>query len=173
MSCLVSKESFVGAMRKAAASVNVVTTRDAAGRHHGVTVSAMCSVTADPPTLLVCLYKEATVAKAVAESGVFCVNILSANQMEIAECFAGRIESLRDRRFEVGTWNVLCTGTPALEAAEAVFDCRVIGCIEVGTHVILTGAVEGVRTGNGEPLIYSDRQYRVLDSTPAARRAGG
>lgn len=152
-------------MRKVAASVNVVTTLDAAGRHHGVTVSAMCSVTADPPTLLVCLYKEANVAKVVKESRVFCVNVLSSNQIDIAECFAGRIDNLRERRFELGTWGILRTGAPVLQTAEAAFDCNVVDCVEVGTHVIFIGAVEAVQTGTGEPLIYGDRKYHALYST--------
>ena len=82
---------FLSGMSHAACTVNVVTTDGAAGRH-GVTVSAMVSVSADTPqpTLLVCIHHLSPVAGALLENGVFCVNVLREDQAHISENFAGR-----------------------------------------------------------------------------------
>ena len=82
------RTAFIHAMRGVAASVTVVTTNGKAGQR-GATVSAFCSVSADPPTILVCLNKSSGIADAVAENGLFNVNILRNDQAMIARRFAG------------------------------------------------------------------------------------
>src|SRR3979490_2549211 len=85
------RQQFLHGMSHAACTVNVVTTDGVAGRH-GVTVSAMVSVSADTPqpTLLVCIHGRSAVAAAVLENGVFCVNVLRDDQAHISDNFAGR-----------------------------------------------------------------------------------
>src|ERR1700677_1056122 len=85
------RQRFLNGMSHAACTVNVVTTDGRAGRH-GVTVSAMVSVSAAPPrpTLLVCIHHKSAVADAVLQNGVFCVNVLRDDQSHISENFAGR-----------------------------------------------------------------------------------
>jgi len=85
------RQRFLLGMSHAACTVNVVTTDGAAGRH-GVTVSAMVSVSADTPqpTLLVCIHHRSAVAAAVLANGVFCVNVLRDDQAHISDNFAGR-----------------------------------------------------------------------------------
>lgn len=162
------RDDFLNAMRRSAAAVSVVTTGLPDGRRFGMTVTAMCSVTADPPTLLVCLHENSSVANMIEASGVFCVNVLSAAHMHLADRFAGRHPEMRDQKFALGDWTTLATGSPALKDAEAVFDCRVSGRTKSGTHVILTGVVEGAASMCKEPLIYLDRRYRVLHADVAA-----
>src|SRR5277367_7027258 len=85
------RQRFLSGMSHAACTVNVVTTDGVAGRH-GVTVSAMVSVSADTPqpTLLVCIHHLSPVVTALLENGVFCVNVLRDDQAHISDNFAGR-----------------------------------------------------------------------------------
>jgi cob(II)yrinic acid a,c-diamide reductase len=108
------------------------------------------------------------VANIIQESGVFCVNLLSAAHTHLADCFAGRHPEMRDHKFELGEWTELATGAPVLRDAEAVFDCRLGDRTKIGTHVILTGIVEGVASACQKPLIYLDRAYRVLHDETAS-----
>jgi flavin reductase (DIM6/NTAB) family NADH-FMN oxidoreductase RutF len=167
MANFVDRSDFIDAMRHAAAAVSIVTTHDADGGRVGMTISAMCSVTADPPSLLVCLHEQSSVAKLTEASGVFCVNVLSAAHVQLADCFAGRMPEIRERKFELGDWGTLVTGAPVLKDAEAVFDCRVVSRTQIGTHLILIGAVEAVHSHQTEPLLYLDRRYRVLNDACA------
>ncbi|MEQ9673623.1 MAG: flavin reductase family protein, partial [Roseovarius indicus] len=86
---LVPREDFISAMRRVAASVTVVTTDGPAGRA-GATVSAFSSVSADPPTVLVCLHAQSRIAGFVQENKRFCVNVLPERFSDIADRFAGR-----------------------------------------------------------------------------------
>lgn len=83
------RAAFIEAMSRAAAGVTVVTTSGPAGKF-GQTVSAMCSVTADPPTLLVCIKSTSVIVNAIREHRAFGVNLLRADQRRVADLFAGR-----------------------------------------------------------------------------------
>src|SRR5690554_4667739 len=85
----VSAEAFVGAMRVQATAVNVVTSDGPAGRV-GVTVSAMSSVSAEPPLILACVNRRSPCVTTIRQNGVFCINALSAGQSHLADTFAGR-----------------------------------------------------------------------------------
>ena len=151
----VERSRFVEAMRHAASGVTLVTT-DGPGGRQGATVSAMCSVSAEPPAVLTCIYGQGRTAAAVAANGVFCVNLLAEAQRLLAEIFAGRVES---EPFGAGAWDLLATGAPVLDDAIAAFDCRVAQVIEHGTHSIFIGDVIEVRAGRGLPLVYADRTF--------------
>jgi flavin reductase len=95
----VERKNFVRAMRSVANSVAVVTTDGPAGRH-GATVTAFCSVSADPPSVLVCLRIESRIAQAVTRNSMFCVNVLKDSASNIADRFAGRSDATSMDRFE-------------------------------------------------------------------------
>src|ERR1700690_2348435 len=107
------RQRFLNGMSHAACTVNVVTTDGRAGRH-GVTVSAMVSVSADTPqpTLLVCIHHLSAVADALLENGVFCVNVLREDQTHISESFAGRTQARGDSKFDCAEWTTQATGAP-------------------------------------------------------------
>src|SRR5271155_135112 len=107
------RQRFLHGMSHAACTVNVVTTDGVAGRH-GVTVSAMVSVSADTPqpTLLVCVHHLSPVAAAVLENGVFCVNVLREDQAHISDSFAGRSGAQGAAKFECTRWTTQVTGAP-------------------------------------------------------------
>lgn len=157
------RDLFLEGMSHAAATVSIVTTDGPAGRA-GVTVSAMCSVTADSPTLLVCVHHKSPACEAIRENGVFCVNLLRDDQALISDTFAGRLETPGGDKFACADWSQLATGAPALSRPLVAFDCRLAQHVSRGTHVIFIGEVaDAVVHGTGSALIYANRAY----GTPA------
>ena len=167
---LVSRERFIDAMRQVAASVTVVTT-DGPGGRHGATVSAFSSVSADPPTVLVCLYADSRIARAVQKNGRFCVNVLGEDSAEIADRFAGRHDARITDRFS----GIDCYGAagqaPLIDGATG-FHVHVQQMVRSGSHVIVIGHVRDVLTGTGKPLAYRNGSYhRVVPRDGAASQA--
>ncbi len=147
-------------MRTLAAAVNVITSSHS-GHRYGMTATAVCSVTADPPTLLVCINKATTTHNAIVKSGVFCVNTLRAEDSELSTTFSG-VQS-GEGRFRARAWTHLATGSPALIDALVSFDCQLVKKIAHGSHTIFLGQVEQVLFGKkGKPLLYADGQYAKL-----------
>ncbi len=156
------RKEFRNAMARLGAAVNIVTTDGPAGRA-GFTASAVCSVTDDPPTLLVCMNRNSSAAAAVQGNGVLCVNTLGAGHEEISNAFAGftGLEGLD--RFTLGDWDVLETGAPLLLDAAVSFDCRITEVLEKGTHSVIFAEVAAVRLSEAAAgLIYYSRGYHVV-----------
>src|ERR671932_2497370 len=105
----VTRQEFCDGRARLGAAVNVITTGGPAGRG-GFTASAVCSVTDEPPTLLVCMNRGATAAPAMKANGTVCVNVVAAGQKEAAMVFAGMTRCSMEQRFEAGTWYSLATG---------------------------------------------------------------
>jgi flavin reductase (DIM6/NTAB) family NADH-FMN oxidoreductase RutF len=157
------RQRFLLGMSHAACTVNVVTTDGVAGRH-GVTVSAMVSVSADTPqpTLLVCIHQRSAVAAAVLENGVFCVNVLRDDQAHISDNFAGRNGARGAAKFACTEWATQVTGAPRVLDSLVAFDCRVTASERVGSHFVVFGSVQDIFVaGGGAPLIYANRAYGV------------
>jgi flavin reductase len=156
----VTQQSFRDAMSRLVAAVNVITT-DGSGGRAGFTASAVCSVTDAPPTLLVCLNRNASASAAVHENGVLCVNVLSEGQHEISSIFGGKTPMAR--RFEAARWWETETGAPMLDGALAAFDCRIVKTVEVGTHSVLFCEIVGLyESATRKALIYFGRAYHRL-----------
>jgi flavin reductase len=156
------REQFLEAMSRAATSVSVVTTDGPAGRA-GVTVSAMCSVSAERPSLLVCVHHLSPACAAIKANGSFCVNVLRADQSAISDTFAGRLPAPGGDKFGCADWRRLATGAPALDRPLAAFDCTLMKLVEWGTHFVMIGDIVDVETDSGTPLIYVHRGYGVPD----------
>jgi flavin reductase len=158
----VSLEQFKLGMRLLAGAVSIITSAHG-GRRYGMTATAVCSVTADPPTVLVCINKLATTHGILAKSKVFCVNVLRAEDWELSSTFSGATSG--EGRFKSRDWTRLATGAPVLIDALVSFDCRVVKKVTHGTHGIFLGQVEQVLVGKpGKPLLYSEGQYAKLAS---------
>ncbi|MCC7048884.1 MAG: flavin reductase [Alphaproteobacteria bacterium] len=157
------REAFVAAMRRAATGVTVVAT-DGAGGRHGCTVSAMSSVSADPPTLLVCVHQKSPVARAIATNRVFSVRLLGADHRQVSEVFAGRVRTEIGSKFACGLWGRLQTGAPVLADAPAAFDCQVADTVVAGSHLVVIGRVVATRSDAAAeaPLVYANQSYRAL-----------
>jgi flavin reductase len=155
-------EQFKAGMRALAGAVNIITSKNASHRY-GMTATAVCSATADPPTVLACINKLATTHGAVAKSQAFCVNVLRAEDWELSTSFSGAQSG--EARFKSRDWTRLATGSPVLIDALVSFDCRVVKHLAHGTHTIFLGQVEQVLLGKkGKPLLYSEGQYAKLAS---------
>ena len=149
------------AMAQFAGAVHIVATDGAAGRR-GVTVIAACSVSDNPPTVLVCLNRENPANDAFAQNGVFALNTLSVDQEAIATGFSGLTGLSRDERFSLGRWTTIATGAPVLEGSLAVFDCEIVETKDMATHRILFGRVRGLAINEAaRPLIYHNRGYGI------------
>lgn len=151
------------AMSRYAGHVQIVTTAHE-GERRGVTITAACSVSDGPPTVLACLNASNANNDIFRRAGRFALNSLSADQIELANAFSGRDPTLSSAdRFAHGDWRELVTGAPVLADALAAFDCRLIEIKVVATHMILIGEVAGLSFGPQKPaLLYMDRGYRAL-----------
>jgi len=159
----ISEEAFKKGMRELAAAVNVITVAHD-GKQEGLTATAACSVSANPPQLLICVNTEAGGHDIILDSGKFALNILDRDQEDVAMRFAGMDGADRSERFSVGTWSEIVTGAPCLDGALVNFDCEVAQQITAGSHSIFIGHIVGSRTKNkgGAPLIYGDGQFTGL-----------
>lgn len=159
---VVEPRQYRDAMSRFAGAVHVVATDGKAGRR-GTTVIAACSVSDDPPTVLVCLNATNPSNDLFRDNGVFSLNTLHSGQRELANAFSGLTGLPQQERFAFGVWDTLATGAPTLSDAAAVFDCELVESKDMATHRILFGRVKGVRIGDSlDPLLYYNRQYRVL-----------
>lgn len=152
-----NREEFLSAMSNVANSVTVVTT-DGPGGIHGATVSSFCSVSADPPTLLVCLNQLGSTAEAVLKNKVFCVNVLPEESSELAVIFAGHTSLKELDRFSHPDWHKDGVTPPFLRNVTA-FQCEVTETVNATSHFVIIGRVTDITDGNHPPLIYLNRQY--------------
>lgn len=156
----VTLDQFKLGMRSLAGAVSVITSAHS-GHRYGMTATAVCSATAEPPTVLVCINRTTATHGSIAKGGVFCVNVLRAEDLEVSTQFSGA--QTGDARFRSREWTRLSTGSPVLIDALVSFDCRVVKKMAHGTHSIFLGQVEQVLFGNkGRPLLYADGQYAKL-----------
>ncbi len=162
-----STEDFREAMRRFATGVAIVTTAYD-GRVHGFTANAFASVSADPPTVLICVNRGATAHPLIASSQRFCVNLLALEQQSLAERFAGGEPR---SRFDGVPYRIGESGSPILEGTLAHVDCLLAEEVTASTHTIFLGNVLDVGYRDGEPLGYFNRAYR--DFGVSARTEAG
>ena len=149
-------------MARLGAAVNVITTVSSEGPF-GLTASAVCSVTDDPPTLLLCINRDTDLNEVLKASRFLCVNTLSARQEALSPLFAGLTGVEQHDRFAQGQWTTLVTGAPVLQDSVVSFDCRVSQCVEVGTHTVFFCEVVAIQAGGAhEGLIYFGRSYHRI-----------
>ena len=154
-----ARDAFIGAMRQVASTVTVVTTDGPAGQF-GATVSAFSSLSADPPSVLICLKADSRIARAVSDNGVFCVNVLPEDAVEMATCFAGAFDATQPNRFE-GLDITPTDEGPVLPNATA-FTCVLNRTITHGSHVICIGDVRGISNAGGQPLTYMSGAFHIV-----------
>ena len=158
------RQIFIDAMRSVAQSVTVVTTDGPAGRH-GATVSAFCSVSADPPMALVCLNGKSRISDLVLENRFFAVNVLPHNANHVADRFAGLHDALVPDRFD--GIHVDGPELPTIAGA-TVFHCELDKAVPSGTHNIVIGKVHSVTHGTKQPLAYLDGAYHEVIALSSA-----
>lgn len=150
---------FRRAMRRVASTVSVITAREGEERH-GMTVTALTSVSMEPPSLIVCINQKTRLHALMLRADTFCANVLTSQQEEQSRAFAGGVAG--DLRFGVGEWAQDVPGFVYLADAQANLFCRRSAFFSHGTHTVFVGAVERVRVRDAvSPLIYLDAAYRV------------
>ena len=158
MEAQVARLEFREAMARVCAPVNIVTTDGPAGRG-GFTATAMCSVSDDPPTLLVCMNERSAQTGMFLDNQRFCVNVLTQSHMHRAAKFAGAIRDMTER-YSAARWQTMPSGMPALLDAIVSFDCEIGAVSKVGTHNVMFGRVVDIRHGSDEAaLLYVGRNY--------------
>lgn len=150
------------AMSRYAGHVQLVTTAFN-GIRRGVTITAACSVSDNPATVLVCLNNSNAKNDIFLESGVFALNALGAHHQGLADAFSGKTQLSAEQRFAAGDFETVVTGAPVLADALAAFDCRVVEMTRGSTHNVIFGEVVAVRFSEARPaLLYMHRDYHTL-----------
>ena len=156
----VSVDDFKKALQLWASGVTVVTTNSEKFGVQGMTATAFSSVSVDPPQILVCINDAADTGAGIFESLCFAVNILTADQQDLSNQFAGG--SSQQQRFENTDWQAGVTGAPILNNSLMSLDCKVVDKVRAGTHWIIIGEVQDSVCRSGEPLLYYRGAYRQL-----------
>lgn len=152
---------FRNAMAQLGSAVSVITTDGPAGKF-GFTASAVCSVTDQPPTLLVCMNRNSYAHQHFKQNGTLCVNVLSGDHQGLSGVFANA--SLRsEESFLHDSWQVMSSGAPVLSSSVASFDCTIDTCHEVGSHSVFYCQVQAIRISE-QPrgLVYFNRRYHTV-----------
>jgi flavin reductase (DIM6/NTAB) family NADH-FMN oxidoreductase RutF len=155
----ITQEEFKEALRLFASGVTVVTTRDADENLHGLTVSAFCSLSLEPPLILICIDKHTGSHHAFEESGGFVVNILRDNQEHLSDQFASPLID----KFAGVEYVTNGSNLPLLKDALVNLECRLKSAFDGGDHTIFIGEIERSHISPGKPLVYCDGDYRKLD----------
>lgn len=166
----VSSDDYRGAMRHLAGGVSVIT----AGRTKeitGMTVTSVTSLSVDPPTLVVSINREASSWQLIKRHGFFGVNILTADQLDVAERFTGKGGLKGADRFAGAEWFTRVSGVPLLAGALAAIDCQVEDIIERHSHAIVIGRVLDIQASTRTAaLAYWQGQYVAIDQNEDALR---
>lgn len=153
-------DDFRLAMRRLAGGVCVITSLSQ-GTRLGITATAVCSLSADPPSVLVCVNRRSSLCTALAPGQPFCVNVLSGDQVEIANIFGSN--RAQPERFAGGAWDAFDDGIPFLTDAQCSIRCHVDGSLDYGSHTVFIGKVGMIRVSDRfQPLIYGNGAYHHL-----------
>ena len=149
---------FRRALGQFATGITVVTARDEAGVDQGMTVSAFCALSLNPPLVLVCIGHDATLAPTLAAATHFGVSVLGESQEALSRHFADSVAT----RFE-GVKHVRgLTGVPLLASAAVQLECRVAARFPGGDHTIVIGEVVSASADGGAPLLHHQGAYHRL-----------
>jgi flavin reductase (DIM6/NTAB) family NADH-FMN oxidoreductase RutF len=156
---VIDPDSFRSVLGRFATGVTVVTTRDAQGRDHGLTVSAFSSLSLVPPLVLVCVDQSSSTHPVLAQASHFAVNVLESGQEAVSRRFSGSDLN----RFDGIGYSRGVTGVAVIDDVLAYLECRIEHHHDAGDHTIFVGAVEAAEAGTGHPLLYYRGGYASLD----------
>ena len=158
----VDETEFKAAMRCIASTVTVITSKSGA-RTNGMTATAVCSVSAVPPCILIVVNQTNRSHTLIAESGIFAVNVLASNQTDLAQHFAQKSDDpLRSVDTSAGL-----TGVPVIEGCAALLECVVQQRIAAETHTVFIGRVVATKQTDRLPLMYWNGKYFELTAKSA------
>lgn len=139
------------------------------GARTGLTATAFCSLSDSPPTILICVNKNASAHPVIRDTHSFSVNVLRDDQKDLAACFSGQTGLKGEARFEGGDWQTQETGAPVLGDALASLDCELLAEHDHGTHSVFVGLVKAVASDDESgPLIYFRGNFSGLQGQQQA-----
>ncbi|MEO6528590.1 MAG: flavin reductase family protein [Gemmatimonadaceae bacterium] len=156
----IDPDSYRSVLGRFASGITVVTTLDAEGSDVGMTVSAFCSVSLDPPLIQVCVDRAASIHDVLSRSAAFGVSILAAEQEALSRRFA-TAESTR--RFDGVGYRRGESGVVLLDDALAHLECKLVAHHEAGDHTMFIGEVESASARSSRPLLYYRGGYAQLE----------
>jgi len=149
---------FRQSMRRLASAVSIVAC-ESDGEWFGLSATSVTSLSMEPPSLLVCLNRSASLTPMLHQDKPFSVNLLDRRHQNVSNAFGS--SSLRAERFRDGGWQLSERGVPVMAEAIASIECDVGKLVEYGSHIIVIGEVRHVRIGEGvDPLIYCNGKYQ-------------
>jgi flavin reductase (DIM6/NTAB) family NADH-FMN oxidoreductase RutF len=157
-------DEFKAGMRRLAAGVSIVTTRSG-DDWHGMTVTAVCSLSVSPPSVVVCVNRNAHAHQPICNSRTLAINVLANEHASLAQRFAGVGGIQGAERFMEGCWEEGIGGNPILTDALTVIECSVCAVTACQTHSVMTCVVDHVRYAGGMPLVYAFGEYHSLKRT--------
>ena len=161
MGMAIDPGAFRAAMARFPGAVTIITARHGSERR-GITATAVCSVTADPPSLLVCVNRKTGTCAAIHDSGRFAVNLLTDPAAPLALRFAGAGGTTGEDKFAEGDWQEDGSGLPVLAGALVSISCTVAKVMETGSHTVFIGQIIEIRQGDGAPLVYEQARFHRL-----------
>jgi flavin reductase (DIM6/NTAB) family NADH-FMN oxidoreductase RutF len=156
----IDKDTFRSVLGRFASGITVITTRDAEGRDVGMTASAFCSVSLNPPLVQVCIDRAASMFEALQAADSYGVSVLASYQEALSRRFAA-IDS--SHRFDGIGYSRGENGVVLLDDALAHLECRVVARFEVGDHMMFVGEVERASARDARPLLYYRGGYAQLE----------
>jgi flavin reductase (DIM6/NTAB) family NADH-FMN oxidoreductase RutF len=156
---MIEPDTFRSVLGRFASGVTIVTARDDAGVDHGMTVSAFCSLSLDPPLVLLCVDHAASMYELLLTHPQFGISILSSNQ----EAYSRRFADPDSDRFDGIAYSRGESGVVLLEESLAHLECRVTEHYEGGDHTIFIAEVEHAEPRDGRPLLYYRGGYAQLE----------
>ncbi|MDH4120475.1 MAG: flavin reductase family protein [Deltaproteobacteria bacterium] len=151
-------EEFKKALAQYPSGVTVITTRSPSGELTGLTVSAFCSLSLNPPLVLFCLAQHSYNYLLFQEAEGFAVHFLERSQEALSNLFAKAGED----KFDQVSWRSGLRDIPLLEDVVQVLECRITARYPGGDHTIVVGEVEAAHAHKGHPLVYAQGKYRGL-----------
>jgi len=155
----VDSHAFRDVMRNIAGTVAIVTAGEGDARR-GLTITTVCSLSAEPPSVAICINRSAEAHDVIERAGTFGVSILSTDHADLARTFSGQDGTKGLARFGKGAWDEMKTRAPLLDDAVANLDCKIMKTLDVGTHSLFCGLVVGARVGPASrPLLHYRGQF--------------
>lgn len=156
---MIDADTFRSVLGRFASGVTIVTARDDKGHDHGMTVSAFSSLSLDPPLVLFCVDRAATMYSMLRKHPPIGVSILSSSQ----ETYSRRFADTGAERFDGIAYTRGSNGVVLLDSALAHLECRVLEHRDVGDHMVLFAEVENATPLDGRPLLYFRGGYAQLE----------
>ncbi|MEV5975332.1 flavin reductase family protein [Streptomyces sp. NPDC051921] len=160
-------DSFRQAMASFPSGVTIVTTVDEEGTWWGFTATSFCSLSLNPPLVLVCLATNAQCHPAFSAASSWVVHILPSRHHELALWFSTKGVD----KFSRGDFTTNAQGHPVLDGVSAVLECEASARHDAGDHTILVGSVTSARVSDEDPTVYFRRGFHTLTPLPATTAA--